>query len=62
MTSIEQMMIDTVSYSISFDGKVLFCRWCGRASSNPSDVENRYCDHCHLWHDNVKLEEHLKSL
>ena len=55
-------MLDTVSYSLSFDGKVIFCRFCGLASHHPDDVQNRYCGKCNLWHDNLKLEEHLIGL
>lgn len=62
MTDLERVLVETVSYLVSFDGKVLFCRMCGYASHNPHDVENRYCGHCHLFHDNLKLEAHLANL
>jgi hypothetical protein len=29
------------------------CLLCGRASSQPRDIETLYCAHCHLFHDAV---------
>jgi hypothetical protein len=59
MNELERILIETVSYAVSFDGKAIFCRMCGNASHNQNDIENRYCGHCHLFHDNRKLEEFL---
>jgi uncharacterized OB-fold protein len=27
------------------------CHTCGRTSYHPKDVEERYCGHCHVFHD-----------
>lgn len=39
------------SYSLldTPDGPGLLCHQCGYSSSNPHDVENRYCGHCHTF-------------
>jgi hypothetical protein len=57
--TIFDLLWSTISYAVSFDGKVFFCRMCGMASHNPQDVENRYCGHCHCFHDNEALERVL---
>lgn len=31
--------------------KYIRCHTCGRTSFNPGDIENRYCGHCHVFHD-----------
>lgn len=63
MTNIEleRVLCRTISYMLNFQETVLFCRLCGHASANPEDVKNRYCGHCHLFHDNLALEAWLKE-
>ena len=61
MNDFERLLTETMSYAVSFDGRVLFCRMCGHATDNPVDVGNRHCGNCHVWHDNTKLEEHLEA-
>jgi ribosomal protein S27AE len=46
-------------YAISLtDGEVLAitCLTCGRTSFNSNDVENKYCGHCHVFHEEVHRE------
>ena len=31
----------------------IVCPVCGKRSHNPNDVENRYCGHCHKFHDDM---------
>lgn len=38
-------------YTIAPDGKSITCRRCGLTSHNPHDVAQRYCGHCHAFHD-----------
>lgn len=41
-------------YVVSFtDGNTLSitCLICGMTSFNPTDVEQKYCGHCHVFHD-----------
>jgi hypothetical protein len=61
MTDLERVLIETVSYCMSLDGRVLFCRFCGLATSEVVDVGNRYCPTCRVWHDNTRLEAHLQA-
>lgn len=41
------------SYTISDDGKAITCGACGVTSHNPHDVAERYCGHCHVFHDDA---------
>jgi uncharacterized OB-fold protein len=44
-------------YAISLtDGHVLgiTCLTCGRTSFNPTDVEQKYCGHCHVFHEEAR--------
>lgn len=34
--------------------EIIVCPQCGRRSSHPMDIKERYCGHCHEWHDNMK--------
>lgn len=40
------------TYAISVDGKSIVCLKCEKRSYNPADVHNKYCGHCHLFHEN----------
>lgn len=44
-------------YFISPDGKAITCGTCGLTSVNPNDVRNRYCAHCHVFHDDPEANE-----
>lgn len=35
-------------------GPAILCRTCSRTSHNPNDVAQRYCGHCHVFHDDVQ--------
>jgi len=39
------------SYEIAADDASITCKHCGRTSYNPGDIENRYCGHCNVFHD-----------
>lgn len=41
------------TYTLLSDGKAIHCSRCGRISHNPKDVAERYCGHCHVFHDEV---------
>ena len=38
-------------YFLSLDGKTITCVKCRKTSSNPNDVEKRYCGFCHVFHE-----------
>ena len=40
-----------MGYTISANGKSITCKRCGFVSHNWNDVKNRYCGHCHIFHD-----------
>ena len=42
------------SFEISGDGKSIKCLACTRTSHNVNDVTNRYCGHCHVFHEDHK--------
>jgi hypothetical protein len=39
------------SYTIAADGKSITCHRCGKTSYHIEDVRHRYCDFCHIFHD-----------
>lgn len=55
----------TPQTEISGDGEVInglrwdkaesiTCPQCGRVINHPKDIEERYCGHCHRWHEDMK--------
>lgn len=30
------------------------CPRCGRTTYNPNDIRERYCGHCHAWHEGMQ--------
>jgi hypothetical protein len=40
------------TYTVGYRGGLpsIICLCCGLGSSNPNDVQNRYCGFCHEWH------------
>ena len=42
-----------MTYVISDDGEAIQCLICGSISYNPGDIKNRYCGHCHEFHDEL---------
>ena len=48
-------------YHISPDGKSILCLTCGRESHNPHDVINRYCGHCHVFHEDEAMAERISD-
>jgi len=51
----EQLARPVQGYSISKSEKSglnrIMCLTCGRVSHNPNDVANKYCGHCHIFHE-----------
>jgi hypothetical protein len=47
----EAKIIET--FIISEDGKSITCKRCKRTSYNLNDVQNHYCGHCHVFHDDI---------
>lgn len=41
----------TPTYEILEAGAAIRCHACGRVSHHPRDVKQRYCGHCHRFHD-----------
>jgi hypothetical protein len=41
------------TFEILEDGKAIKCRKCNLTSHNKNDVENRYCGHCHVFHEDL---------
>jgi len=39
------------SYVLENDGTVIRCLLCHHRSTHPTDVQEHYCGHCHLFHD-----------
>ncbi|MEP7304179.1 MAG: hypothetical protein ABJA98_01550 [Acidobacteriota bacterium] len=47
-------LVTTVSGGVSYSG--IQCLVCGRTSYNGNDIEQRYCSHCHRFHDDPVTE------
>jgi len=45
------------NYTIASDGRAITCHRCGRTSFNANDVAQRYCGHCHMFHDDETVDE-----
>lgn len=41
------------TFTISPDGKSITCKRCKMTSYNLNDVEQRYCGHCKVYHDDI---------
>ena len=52
---LEQLESTTPTYSITRSEKSgwegIMCLTCGRVSYNPNDVAQKYCAHCHVFHE-----------
>jgi hypothetical protein len=48
------MAEEGVRYWISPGGDSITCTKCRRTSRNPQDVAQRYCGHCHVFHDDQR--------
>lgn len=38
------------------DAPAIVCLCCGLGSSNPNDIEQKYCGFCHAWHSEWRIE------
>lgn len=53
-------LLPTCQVRIAADGRrSIVCRLCGRESSNPHDVDERYCGACHVFHAAVASAREL---
>lgn len=43
------------TYIIDPAGEWILCLRCGLRSYNPNDVKQRYCGHCHIFHDDLEI-------
>jgi hypothetical protein len=43
----------THTFRIAADGNSITCLKCGMRSYNHHDVEQHYCGHCHVFHDDI---------
>jgi hypothetical protein len=50
----EVMAQEGVRYWISPGGDSITCTKCRKTSRNPQDVAQRYCGHCHVFHDDQR--------
>jgi hypothetical protein len=50
---IQGMKYGDPTFEILEDGKAIKCRNCNLTSHNQNDVENRYCGHCHVFHEDL---------
>lgn len=41
------------TYVISEDGRSIQCLGCGFTSYHPMDVKEKYCGHCHVFHEDI---------
>ncbi len=38
-------------FTVNADGRAIMCLRCGRTSYSQGDIENHYCGHCKIFHD-----------
>ena len=43
------------TYVLAHDGSSITCLGCGMTSHNPTDVAERYCGHCHVFHEQASV-------
>lgn len=41
------------TYDIDLNGPSITCKLCGLTSWNLNDVQQKYCGHCHVFHEDV---------
>ena len=47
----------TLTYDLPAQCAAITCHACGLASYSPRDVAERYCGHCHYFHDSPTLPD-----
>lgn len=47
----DEPIFDGKRYKIVSDGRAITCLVCGKTSHNSNDVAQRYCGHCHVFHE-----------
>lgn len=51
------------TYELIDDGRAIRCHFCGQTSHNPTDVAQRYCGQCKVFHEDVaELMAELRRL
>jgi uncharacterized protein (UPF0179 family) len=48
------------TYTISADGKSITCNLCGKTSYNLTDVREKFCARCKVFHDDLEAIERLR--
>jgi len=43
----------TATYTLTDHG--ITCHLCGFSSANPNDMRERYCGHCHVFHEDLDI-------
>lgn len=49
------------AYQLVDGGRAIRCLKCGTTSHNPTDVRERYCGFCRVFHDDAKVLEVLRQ-
>lgn len=49
------------TYEIADDGRAIKCLKCNRTSWHPEDVKQRYCGHCHEFHDRPEVDKAVRT-
>jgi hypothetical protein len=50
-----------ITYELSSDGNAITCLVCGMTSWNPTDIEQKYCQNCHLFHSQMALRQEIED-
>jgi ribosomal protein L37E len=50
---VEGKNYELVRDEVSGAAVAIKCLTCGRTSHNPHDVEQKYCGHCHVFHEDA---------
>jgi hypothetical protein len=49
------------TYKIDPPHNSITCLACGMVSYLRADIQNRYCGHCHAFHDDLERQQKLKG-
>ncbi len=50
------------TYRLLDNGQRIWCLVCGLVSHSPGDVHQRYCGHCHLFHQDLMADTPLPDI
>lgn len=51
VVAIAPVTYETLSFNDESEAHSITCNICGRTSYNLNDVVQKYCGHCHIFHD-----------